>query len=107
LSLASTAFDSILAARVIHKYPAHRLSREGKEMAAVAPTRGILANELQIRLMHQRGCLKRVTGILTSKQRPSHLAQLVVYRRQLPISGCLLGQSIGPQRRQECSEVAL
>ena len=83
-----TAFQCLLAARVIDQYPLHYRNAYAYEMSAVLPISGLIAHQAQIRLVDQGSRLKGVTGPLVSQLKPGETAELVDDQRN-QFFGCL------------------
>jgi hypothetical protein len=68
----------IMGPGMIDQNPPHQLGRDAKKMAAIFPVGTFLTNQLQIRLMHQRGRLQGVIGPLVTHVAGGQAAQLSV-----------------------------
>jgi hypothetical protein len=62
---------------------AHRLGLHHKEVAAIVPL-GLLADELQVRLMYQPSGLQGLARLMTADMALGHPAQLVVNEGRQP-----------------------
>ena len=64
--------------RLVDQDPAHRRRRGGEEVAAAIPARVVVADDPQVRLVHQRGRLERVIDALPRQVGARQMAQLLV-----------------------------
>ncbi len=77
------AFMVCLCLRAVDQDAAHGLGGGGEEVPAAGPVLGRLpAQQSQIRLMHQGGCLQGLAGPFVGQLLGGEPAQLVVYERQ-------------------------
>ena len=51
-----------MSTRVIDQNVSHHLGADGEEVSAILPWQSLLTDELEVRLIHERGCLQRVAG---------------------------------------------
>ena len=70
-----------MLARVIDEYAPHQLGGNAEEMGAILPSGVSLIDELQIRLVDERGWLQRVTGTFAAQIVTRETAQFVVNQR--------------------------
>ena len=51
-----------MSTRVIDQDVTHHLGADGEEVCAILPLKFLLTDELEVSLVHKRGCLQRMTG---------------------------------------------
>jgi hypothetical protein len=97
-------FATILAAGVLDQDPAHRLRGCCEEVIMAVPLRpGTLADEPEIRLVHQIGKLEALPRVLAGELPGGESAQFLVDQRQ----DLLCGLHVAPlDRRRDVREVA-
>ena len=79
----TAALESVVTAGVLDQDSTHGLGRRGEEMATAVPWPiGSLADQPQVRLMHQRRRLQRLPRSLSRQPLRSQPPQLVVDQRQ-------------------------
>jgi hypothetical protein len=71
-----------VAPRVIDQLPAHLRRHKPKEGLARLNIDGLIPEQPEIRLVHQRGGLQGMVAALVSKEGPGKTPQLVVRRSQ-------------------------
>jgi hypothetical protein len=86
--LASTPFEAVLAASIVHENASHRLCRRRKKVPATVPALSLFdVYQPHIGFMHQSCRLQRLTGFLLSQLLHGESAQFVVDQRQQLFGG--------------------
>ncbi len=76
--LLAAAFGSTTPPRVIDKYSAHSLGRQGKEVRTPLPIDSRLIHEFQVHLVHQGRRLKRNPFRLLAEKPAGQVSQLLI-----------------------------
>ena len=98
--LARTALPRRVCARVIDQNSPHCLRRNAEEMGPVLPPDRTLVNELQERLVDERGRLERVVRALAPQVAGRKPPQFGIHLRQQPLERVLT--SVAPLLQQPC-----
>ena len=67
---------------VIDQDVSHHLCADGEEVCAILPVKSLLTRQLQISLVHERGCLQRMTRALLAHLSLGNPAEFRMYERQ-------------------------
>src|ERR1044071_3621262 len=96
--LAAAVTDGALLPDAVDEDPTHPRRCGGKEMRAICESRGVVADESQPCLVHQRGRLKSMARGFVSHPACSELTQFVIDQRQQLIGGFRIAAFDGTEK---------